>query len=206
MSQYFRIHPYQPQGRLIRQAVAILQGGGIAAYPTDSGYALGCQVGNKSAIERIWRVRGLNAKHHFTLICRDLTEVGTYASFDTPVYRLLKANTPGAYTFILRGTREVPRRLVHPKRKTIGLRVPDHPVAQALLGEMDEPMLTTTLIMPGEDLPMTDPEEIRIRLEHDVDLVIDGGLCGTEPTTMVDLVEDVPKVLRVGKGDPAPFQ
>ena len=206
MSQYFRIHPDQPQGRLIRQAVAILRNGGVAAYPTDSGYALGCQVGNKPAIERIWRIRGLNAKHHFTLICRDLTEVGTYASFDTPVYRLLQANTPGAYTFILRGTREVPRRLMHPKRKTIGIRVPDNEIAQMLLAELGEPIMSSTLTLPGEESPLTDPEDIRERLGHEVDLVIDGGVGGFEPSSVIDLTGPTPVVVRRGRGDVSAFE
>ena len=205
MGQYFRIHPDNPQLRLVRQAAEIIRGGGVVAYPTDSGYALGCQLGNKAAIERIWKIRNLDTKHHFTLICRDLSEVGVYANFDTPVYRLLKANTPGPYTFILRGTKEVPRRLMHPKRKTIGLRIPDNPVVQALLAELNEPMLTTTLILPGDDLPMTDPEEIGNRIEQEVDLIVDGGYGGNVPTTMVDMTGGVPQVLREGKGDAAPF-
>ena len=206
MSQFFRIHPEDPELRLIRRSVEIIREGGVVAYPTDSGYALGCQLGNKAAIERIWKVRNLDARHHFTLICRDLSEVSVYASFDTPVYRLLRANTPGPYTFILRGTKEVPRRLMHPKRKTIGLRVPDNPISQALLAELGEPMLTTTLILPGDSLPMTDPEEIRKRIGQEVDLVIDGGYGGNVPTTMVDLTEDAPSVLREGKGDASPFR
>ena len=206
MSQFFRIYPDNPELRLIRRAIKIIRGGGVMAYPTNSGYALGCQIGNKAAIERIWKIRNLDTKHHFTLVCRDLSQVGAYASFDTPVYRLVRANTPGPYTFILRGTREVPRRLMHPKRKTIGLRVPENPVAQALLAELCEPMLTTTLILPDDRLPMTDPEEIRARLEKQVDLIIDGGHAGSEPTTMVDLTGDVPRVLREGKGDASPFR
>ena len=206
MSQFFKIHPDNPELRLIRRAIEIIREGGVMAYPTNSGYALGCQIGNQAAIERIWKIRNLDTKHHFTLVCRDLSQVGAYASFDTPVYRLVRANTPGPYTFILRGTREVPRRLMHPKRKTIGLRVPENPIAQALLAELREPMLTTTLILPGDKLPMTDPEEIRSRLEKQVDLVIDGGHAGSEPTTMVDLTGDVPRVLREGKGDASPFR
>ena len=206
MSQFFRIYPDNPELRLIRRAIKIIRGGGVMAYPTNSGYALGCQIGDKAAIERIWKIRNLDTKHHFTLVCRDLSQVGAYASFDTPVYRLVRANTPGPYTFILRGTREVPRRLMHPKRKTIGLRVPENPVAQALLAELCEPMLTTTLILPDDRLPMTDPEEIRARLEKQVDLIIDGGYAGNEPTTMVDLTGDVPRVLREGRGDASPFR
>ncbi|MDP6775438.1 MAG: L-threonylcarbamoyladenylate synthase [Candidatus Latescibacteria bacterium] len=205
MSQYFTIHPDNPEPRLIRRSVEMIREGGVVVYPTNSGYALGCQLGNKGAIERIWRIRDLNAKHHFTLVCRDLSQVGTFSNFDTPAYRLVRANTPGPYTFILRGTREVPRRLMHPKRKTLGLRIPENRIAQALLAELHEPMLTTTLIMPGDKLPMTDPLEIRTRLEKQVDLVIDGGYAGGEPTTMVDLTGDTPRVLREGRGDAAQF-
>jgi len=205
MSQYFRIHPETPQARLVRQAVGILRGGGVIVYPTDSGYALGCQVGDKAALGRICRIRDLNTKHHFTLICRDLSEVGIYAQFDTPVFRLLRANTPGAYTFILKATREVPRRLMHPRRKTIGVRIPDHQIAQALLKELGEPMLTTTLILPGDALPLTDPEVFRDRLQREVDLIIDGGYGTTETTTMVGFLEARPQILREGKGDPSPF-
>lgn len=205
MSQYFKIHPENPQIRLIRQAVTIARNSGVIVYPTDSGYALGCQIGDKAALGRICHIRNLDTKHNFTLICRDLSEVGIYAVFDTPVFRLLRANTPGPYTFILRASREVPRRLMHPRRKTIGIRIPDHPIAQALLAEMDEPMLTTTLILPGEDQPMNDPARIRDRLKKDVDLVIDGGFGGLVPTTMVDFLEGVPRVVRQGKGDSAPF-
>ena len=205
MSQFFRIHPDNPQGRLIRQAVAIVHRGGVIAYPTDSGYALGCHVGDKAAQERMRRIRQLNEQHNFTLVCRDLSDIGMYARFDTPVYRLLKKRTPGAYTFILTATREVPRRLQHPKRKTVGLRVPDHPITQALLTEVGEPLLSTTLILPGEEEPMNDAEKIRERLQEDVDLVIDGGVCGTIPTTVVDLTDTTPLVLRRGKGDPSRF-
>ncbi len=205
MSQFFKIHPDNPQLRLVRQAVAIVRQGGVVAYPTDSAYALGCQLGNRSAIDRICQIRNLDAKHNFTLICRDLSEVGKYAYFDTPVFRLIRTNTPGAYTFILRATREVPRRLMHPRRKTIGVRIPDHRILQSLLVELDEPMLTTTLILSGEGLPMSDPVEIRERLEREIDLIIDGGFGGAEPTTVVDMLDDVPNVVREGKGDPSPF-
>ena len=201
----FKMHPMTPQLRLIRHAVEIIQGGGVIVYPTDTSYALGCHLGDKEALERICGIRDLNEKHNFTLICRDLSEISAYASFDTPVYRLLKAHTPGPYTFILRATREVPRRLMHPKRKTIGLRIPDHRISQALLSELNEPMLTTTLILPEENLPMVDPSEIAKRLGRQVDLVIDGGYCGLDVTTMVDLCEETPKILRAGKGDPQPF-
>lgn len=205
MSQFFRIHPDNPQGRLIRQAVEIVHRDGVIAYPTDSGYALGCHVGDKAAQERMRRIRQLDEDHNFTLVCRDLSDIGAYARFDTPAYRLLKTCTPGAYTFILTATREVPRRLQHPKKKTVGLRVPDHPITQALLSELGEPLLSTTLILPGEEDPMNDPEEIRERLQHEVDLVIDGGACGTVPTTVVDLTDTAPVVLRRGKGDPSLF-
>ena len=206
MAQFFKIHPVNPQIRLVRQTAEIIRSGGVIAYPTDSGYALACGIGHRDALERICRIRRLDEKHHFTLVCRDLKEVSAYAMFDTPVYRLLKAHTPGFYTFILRATKEVPRRLTHSKQKTIGLRIPDHPIVQALLAELGEPMLTTTLIFPGETEPMTQAETIRMRLENQVDLVIDGGPGGSIPTTMVDLVEDIPKILRIGKGDPKPFE
>jgi len=178
----------------------------VIAYPTDSGYAFGCQIGNKEALVRICRIRQLNDRHNFTIICSDLSQVGVYAHFDTPAYRLIKANTPGAYTFILKGTREVPRRLMHPKRKTIGIRIPDNAIAQALIEEMQEPMMTTTLILPGDESPMTDPVEIRNRLEKEVELVIDGGYGGLRPTTLIDFVEGEPRILRQGKGDIAPFE
>ncbi len=205
MSQYFRIHPETPQLRLLRQAVSILQQGGIIVYPTDSTYAFGCGIGDKSALERICRIRRIDQRHNFTLCCRDLSESGTYAVFSTPVYRLLKANTPGAYTFILRASREVPRRLMHPKRKTIGLRVPDHPVTQALLEELGAPLMTTSLILAGEKAPLTDPQDIRARLESQVDLIIDGGFGGLTPTTVIDFTSDFPELIREGCGDPAPF-
>ena len=205
MAQYFQIHPENPQGRLIRQAADMVRDGAVIVYPTDSGYALGCHLEDKAALARICRIRQLDEKHHFTLICRDLSEVSTYASFDTPVYRVLKANTPGAYTFLLRASREVPRRLMHPKKRTIGLRIPDHPVVQALLEELNEPMMTTTLILPGQTDPLQDPEDIRDRLQRDVELVIDGGQGGLVPTTLIDLTEDVPVVLRQGLGPVEPF-
>lgn len=205
MAQYFHIHSENPQGRLIRQAADLVRDGAVIVYPTDSGYALGCHLEDKAALARICRIRQLDEKHHFTLICRDLSEVSNYASFDTPVYRLLKANTPGAYTFLLRASREVPRRLMHPKKRTIGLRIPDHPVVQALLEELNEPMMTTTLILPGQTDPLQDPEDIRDRLQRDVELVIDGGQGGLVPTTLIDLTEDVPVVLRQGLGPVEPF-
>lgn len=200
MSQFFEIHPVNPQRRLIRQAVEIIRNGGLIVYPTDSCYALGCALGNKEAMERMRRLRKLDEGHHFTLVVRDLSELSSYARVDNQAYRFLKAHTPGPYTFLLRATHEVPRRLQTPKRKTIGLRVPDHPIAQALLEELGEPIMSSTLILPGDDRPMTDPQEMRERLEHAVDLVIDGGNCGIEPTTVVDLVDGEPRVVRLGKG------
>jgi len=206
VSQYFRIHPDNPQPRLLRQAAEIIRKGGVAVYPTDSAYAIGCRIGDKLALERVIAIRELDAKHDFTLLCRDLSEISTYAAIDNRLFKLLKAHTPGAYTFILPGTREVPKRLLHPRRKTIGLRVPDHSIAHGLLEQLDEPMLTTTMIFPDEDLPLTDPELIRDRVEKRVDLIIDGGFGGNEPTTVINLVGDAPEVVRVGKGDPTPFQ
>ena len=200
MSQYFQIHPVNPQARLVHQAVEILRNDGLLVYPTDSSYALGCRVGDKRGMDRIRRIRQLDNKHNFTLMCRDLSEISSYARVDNSNYRLMKSLTPGAYTFILRATHEVPRRLQHPKRKTIGIRIPDHPVAQALLEELGEPMMSSTLILPGADMPETDAHDIRERLEHDVDLVIDGGSCGVEPTTVVELVDGVPEVVREGCG------
>ncbi len=206
MSQVFEIHPQNPQLRLVRQAVEVLRRGGVIIYPTDSAYALGCHIQDKAALQRIIRLRQLDDKHNFTLVCRDLSELATYARVNNTDYRLLKAFTPGAYTFILRATSEVPRLMLHPKRKTIGIRVPDHPVVSALLGELDEPLLSSTLILPGESEPMADIEDIRDTLARQVDLVIDSGFCGLEPTTVVSLVEGVPEVLRRGKADPAPFE
>lgn len=201
MSQYFQVHPENPQPRLIRQAVQILREGGVIVYPTDSCYALGCCVGDKTAMERIRRIRRLDPDHNFTLVCSDLSEIANYAKVDNTAYRLLKTLTPGPYTFILSATHEVPRRLQHPKRKTIGIRVPDHPIVQALLMELGEPIMSTTLVLPGRELPETDPVEIRERLERQVELVIDGGNCGHQATTVVDLVEGVPEVVREGRGD-----
>lgn len=206
MSQFFQIHPDNPQTRLVRQAADIVRGGGVIAYPTDSAYALGCLIGQKTAVDRIRQIRRLDDRHNFTLVCRDLGEIATYARVDNTVYRLIKAHTPGPYTFILRATSEVPRRLMHPKRRTVGLRVPDNAVAQALLSELQEPLMSVTLILPGDDLPLIDPYDIRQELERQVDLVIDGGYCGMEATTVVDLADDVPMVLRAGKGDPTPFE
>ena len=206
MSQFFHIHPDNPQQRLIRQAVEIVTGGGVIAYPTDSAYALGCQIGNKAALDRIRRIRKLDANHNFTLVCRDLSELSTYAKVANSQYRLLKAHTPGPYTFILRATPEVPRRLMHPRRKTIGLRVPDNPIARSILEVLGEPLMSVTLVMPEEELPMTDPLDIRAELEHQLDLIIEGGNCGLEPTSVVDLAMDAPTVIRVGKGSVAAFE
>lgn len=206
VSQFFQIHPDNPQARLIRQAVDIVRGGGVVVYPTDSAYALGCHIGDKRALERIRRIRKLDARHNFTLVCRDLSEIATYARVDNTAYRLLRHCTPGPYTFILRATSEVPRRLLHPKRKTVGLRVPDNRVAAALLQDLGAPLMSVTLIMPGDELPLIDPYDIRQTLEHDVDLVIDGGYCGMEATTVVDVADGVPLILRAGKGDLAPFE
>jgi tRNA threonylcarbamoyl adenosine modification protein (Sua5/YciO/YrdC/YwlC family) len=205
VAQFFAIHPTHPQRRLVRKAADIVRGGGLIAYPTDSSYALGCQLGDAKALERLRRVRGVDDKHHLTLMCRDLSEIGAYAIVDNVQYRLLKAVTPGAYTFILRATREVPRRTLHPKRKTIGVRVPRHAVAQALLAELGEPMLSATLALPGGAAPLSDAYEIRERLEHELELVIDGGSCGTEPSTVIDLTSGVPHVIRRGKGALAPL-
>ena len=205
MSQFFQIHPDNPQARLIKQAADIIRAGGIVVYPTDSAYALGCHIGDKRALDTIRRIRKLDDKHNFTLVCRDLSELANFARVDNAAYRLLKAATPGPYTFILKATPEVPRRLLHAKRKTIGLRVPENNIAQALLAELNEPMMSVTLIMPGDDDPLIDPYEIRNLLEHDVDLVIDGGYCGLEMTTVIDLADDEPVLVRQGKGDIAPF-
>ncbi len=207
MSQFFHIHPDNPQPRLIRQAVEMLHKGAVIVYPTDSAYALGCHLGDKKAIDRIRRIRNVDNRHNFTLVCRDLSEISTYAKLaNNTLYRILNAHTPGPYTFILKATSEVPRRLLHPKRRTIGIRVPANPIAHALLEEHREPIMSSTLILPGEDMPMTDPYDIRDVLEHQVDLVIDGGYCGLDPTTVVDMTEDVPVVVRRGEGDPQPFE
>jgi tRNA threonylcarbamoyl adenosine modification protein (Sua5/YciO/YrdC/YwlC family) len=204
MAQFFTVHPDNPQPRLIRSAVDIVRGGGVIAYPTDSCYALGCHIGDKAAMERIRRIRNVDERHHLTLVCRELSEIGQFAKVDNIQYRLIKANTPGSYTFILRATRDVPRRLLHP-RHTIGVRIPDHPVPLALLDELKEPLLSSTLILPDHGQPMNDAEEIRMRLEHMVDAVIDAGPCGISPTTVIDLSGDAPVLLREGKGDIRPF-
>lgn len=205
MSQFFQIHPDNPQPRLIAQAVAIVQSGGVIAYPTDSAYALGCRLGDKLAQERIRRIRKLDSSHNFTLMCRDLSELGTYAKVDNTAFRLIRNHTPGPYTFILRATSEVPRRLLHPKRRTVGLRVPDNRIALALLELLGEPMMSVSLILPGDGEPMTDPYDIRDTLERDLDLVIDGGYCGMELTTVVDMEGDEPVITRQGLGDAGGF-
>jgi tRNA threonylcarbamoyl adenosine modification protein (Sua5/YciO/YrdC/YwlC family) len=204
MAQFFHIHPDNPQLRLIRQAVDIINQGGLIVYPTDSSYALGCQIGNKSAMDRIRRIRKLDQKHNFTLVCRDLSEIATYAKVDNQHYRLLKSLTPGPYTFIHKATKSVPRRLQNAKRKTIGIRVPENKIAHLLLEELQEPIMSSTLILPGEELPMTDPDEMREILDHEVDVIIDGGHCGFEPTTVL-VMEDEPWVARKGKGDYSQF-
>jgi tRNA threonylcarbamoyl adenosine modification protein (Sua5/YciO/YrdC/YwlC family) len=200
MAQFFSVHPTHPQTRLVRQAAGIVREGGLIAYPTDSCYALGCHIGDKDAMDRLRRVRKMDEKHHLTLMCRDLSEIAAYAMVDNAQYRLLKAATPGSYTFILRATREVPRRLMHPRRKTIGVRVPQHPVAHALLAELNEPMLSATLQMPGEESPLSEAEDIRARFEKDLDLILAAGHCGIVPSTVVDLTGDAPVVLRIGSG------
>ena len=204
MAQFFAIHPENPQERLVKQAAEIVRQGGVIVYPTDSCYALGCQMGNKEAMERILAIRQIDLKHHLTLMCADLSELGTYAKVDNSQFRQLKAATPGAYTFILPATKEVPNRTLHPKRKTIGLRVPDNKIALALLAELGEPMLSSTLMLPEETEPQTDPYEIRNLLEHAVDLIIDGGWCGTEPTTVIDMTNGT-ELIRQGAGDTAVF-
>ncbi len=206
MAQFFQIHAENPQHRLIVQAADIIRKGGIVVYPTDSAYALGCHIGDKDALDRIRTMRKLDKNHNFTLMCRDLSELSTFARVDNAVYRLIKNHTPGAYTFILEATAEVPRRLLHPKRKTIGLRVPDNIIALALLAELGEPIMTSSLLMPGEEYPMTDPYDMRGPLEHSVELIIDGGYCGLEPTTVIDLTGDAPELIRQGKGDFSPFE
>lgn len=206
MSQYFHIHPDNPQGRLIRQAVDIIHSGGVIVYPTDSGYALGCQMGNKNAMERIERIRGLEKHHNFTLMCRDLSELATYARVDNQMFRLIKNNTPGPYTFILKGTKEVPRRLLNDKKKTIGIRVTDHPITSALLAELNEPLMSCSLILPNAQFTESDPEEIRDSLEKQVELIINGGYLIEQATTVIDLSEEGIEILRQGCGDVSPFQ
>jgi tRNA threonylcarbamoyl adenosine modification protein (Sua5/YciO/YrdC/YwlC family) len=203
MAQYFDIHPTHPQKRLVRKAADIVRAGGLIAYPTDSCYALGCDRAAAGALERLRRIRGFDERHRLTLMCRDLAEMARYAVIDDAQFRLLKGVTPGSYTFILRARREVPRRVA--RKKTIGVRIPGHPVAHALLAELGEPMLSATLLLPGESAPFADAAEIRERLEHQLDLVIDGGACGVQPSTVIDLTEDTPRVVREGRGSLAPF-
>ncbi len=206
MSQFFYVHPDNPQGRLMQQAVAILNQGGVIVYPTDSGYALGCHLGDKKALERICQIRKIEKSHNFTLVCQDLSQLSEYARVDNSAFRILKNNTPGAYTFIFKGSKDVPKRLLNPKKKTIGIRVPDNNICQALLAELAEPIMSTSLIMPGESMAECDPEQIRDLLEHQVDLIIHGGYLGEHPTTVVDFSNDDIEILRVGEGDPSPFQ
>jgi tRNA threonylcarbamoyl adenosine modification protein (Sua5/YciO/YrdC/YwlC family) len=201
LSQYFELHPVSPQLRLIRRAVEIVRDGGVIAYPTDSCYALGCHIGDKGALERVRRIRQADRHHHFTLVCRDLSEIARFARVDTWQFRLLKSCTPGPYTFLLPATREVPRRLQHERRRTIGIRVPDHPVPLMLLEELGEPLMSSTLLLPGDAMPLTDGKDIRDRLEHDIDAVLDGGNCGVIPTSVIDLAVSPPAVVRRGKGD-----
>ena len=200
MSHYLEIHPDNPQKRFIKQAANIIHNGGVIVYPTDSSYALGCHIGDKEAVTRLRRIRGIDDKHNLTLVCRDLSEIATYAKISNTDYRLLKSLTPGPYTFILPATSEVPRRLMHPKRRHIGLRVMDHPVVNDLLDELGQPLMSCTLVMPGEELPVTDAEDIRSQLEKQVDLIIDGGHCGIEPTTVIRLTDGVADIRRQGKG------
>ena len=203
--QFLHIHPLNPQPRLIKQVVDVICAGGVIIYPTDSSYALGCHIGDKAAMERIRNIRELDNKHNFTLVCRDLSEIANYAKVDNAAYRLIKSLTPGPYTFILKATHEVPRRLQNPKRKTIGLRVPDHAIVQALIEMLGEPLMSSTLMLPGNEVPLNDPQEIQNLLKNQVDLIIDGGNCGLEPTTVIDLVEGTPQVVRQGKGQDLVF-
>lgn len=205
MSQFFSIHPDNPQARLIREAVHVIQKGGIVVYPTDSGYALGCQLDNKNALERIRQLRRLDKNHNMTLVCRDLSELSTYAKVNNVIFRLLKSFTPGAYTFILNATNEVPRRMLHPKRRTLGLRIPDNVICLSLLECLDAPLMSTTLILPDAEAPLIEPSAIYDILGNQIDLMIDGGPCGHQPTTVVDLTGDFPVIMREGKGDPKPF-
>jgi tRNA threonylcarbamoyl adenosine modification protein (Sua5/YciO/YrdC/YwlC family) len=200
VSQYFELHPQTPQQRLIRRAAQIVRDGGLIAYPTDSCYALGCHIGDAAALERLRRIRGADRHHHFTLVCRDLKEIGRYARVETWQFRLLKGSTPGPFTFLLPATRETPRRLQHPKRRTIGIRVPDHVVPRLLLEELGEPLMSSTLLLPGDELPLTDGAQIRERLEHQLDAILDGGHCGIMPTTVVDLTTSPPSIVRAGLG------
>ena len=206
MARYFDVHPDNPQPRLITQVVNLLRSGGLIAYPTDSCYALGCWVGNHDGLNRMREIRKLDDKHHFTLVCQDFAQLGRYVQISNSVFRLVKASTPGSYTFILPATREVPRQLWHPKKRTIGVRIPSHTVTQALVAELGEPLLSSTLLLPGEDEPLTQGWEIKERLDHQVDAVIDAGDCDTIPTTVVDLSNEEPEIVRRGAGDPTPFE
>jgi len=206
MSQFFYVHPDNPQGRLMKQAAEIIHNGGVIVYPTDSGYALGCHIGDKKALDRICRIRNIDKDHNFTLVCKDLSELSEYTKVDNSAFRLLKNNTPGPYTFIFKASKEVPKRLMNPKKRTIGIRVPDNAIVQALLEVFEEPIMSTTLIMPGKEIAEYDPEEIRDMLEHQVDLIINGGHLGEHPTTVVDFSEGEANIIRVGEGDPSPFE
>jgi tRNA threonylcarbamoyl adenosine modification protein (Sua5/YciO/YrdC/YwlC family) len=206
VAKYFQVHPDNPQPRSIRQVADVIRGGGLVAYPTDSCFAFGCQLGNRDALDRVRRIRGLDERHHFTLVCHDFAQCGQFVQFSNSVFRLVKTHTPGRYTFILPATREVPRRLLHPKKRTVGLRIPDHTVALALLAELGEPLVSSTLLLPGHEEPLTQGWEINQLLDHELDAVLDGGDCGTQPTTVVDLSESVPEILRRGAGDTAPFE
>lgn len=206
MSQFFHIHPDNPQGRLINQAVQIVQQGGIIVYPTDSGYAIGCALGEKKAMEKIIQIRGLGKNHNFTLMCKDLSEIANFARVDNSAFRTIRSLTPGPYTFIFKGTKEVPKRVLNDKKKTIGIRVPDNNIAQALLAELGEPLMSSTLLLPGDEFAESDPDDIRLQLEKLVDLIIHGGYLGETPTTVVDFSEGEPEVLRVGEGDPSLFE
>jgi len=205
MTQLLQIHPDDPQARLIDRAVAVIAGGGVVVYPTDSGYALACHIGDKAALERIRRIRQLDGQHHFTLVCRDLSELALYARVDNSAYRILRGHTPGPYTFILPASNEVPRRLKHPKRKTIGLRVPDNRIALQLLAALGEPLMSVTMMLPGDEMPLIDAYEISDCLQGQIDLVIDGGYCGMEPTSVIDLTGDAPEILRRGAGSVEEF-
>jgi tRNA threonylcarbamoyl adenosine modification protein (Sua5/YciO/YrdC/YwlC family) len=206
MSDFLQVHPFDPEDRNVKQIANVLLAGGVIVYPTDSTYALGCHIGDKGALDRIRRIRQLGDKHNFTLVCKDLSSLASYAQVHNSAYRILKAYTPGPYTFILKATPEVPRRLLHPKKKTIGLRVPDNAIAQAILEKMGEPIMSTSLILPDEDERLVDPYDMRLKIGKLVDLIVDGGICGVEATTMVDLVDGIPEVIREGKGDSEPFR
>ena len=200
MSQYFEIHPKNPQLRLIHRAVSILQAGGVIVYPTDSSYALACHLGDKKALDRIRKIRLLNDKHNFTLVCKDLAQISNFTKIGNEAFRLIKSLTPGPFTFVLKATKEVPRRLQHPKRKTVGIRLPDQPIAQLLLEELDEPLFSTTLVLPGDETALSDPYEIRQRIEHEVDLIMDSGIIRYEPTTIIVMTDKTPEIVRQGKG------